>query len=228
MASSATGSAGTGSGSSTRTGGGGGAALVTGGAGRRTGAWAVRPAADAANIRQRSDGDHNHDAPEVVAACQSVRPRRCEVVAVSRDLARVAAVTADREDLRAPGARRRKCQVPSVRRVGRALIAAFAKGDLAGHPGGQVVDLDVVPGPGARREGDLVERRWRPRRTVGVRFGRRQASEVQAVGADDVDLRLPRPVGGERDLRARRRPRRRRVDGGMVRQPANDSSRPCS
>ena len=141
-----------------------------------------------------------------------VRPGGRVVVAVPRDLLDAAAVAADGEDLDAARARRREREVPAVRRIGRALVGAFAERDLPRRAGRQVVDLDVVARPGARRERDLVERRRRPGRPVGVRLGRRQPPQVQAVGADDVDLRRAGAIGRERDLRAGRRPGRRDVD----------------
>src|SRR5262245_26481541 len=91
-----------------------------------------------------------------------VRPRGGEVIAVPCDLRDAPAVAADGEDLHAAGARRRERDMPAVRRIRRALVGAFAERELPGRAGRQVVDLDVVARPGARRERDLVERRRRP------------------------------------------------------------------
>ena len=78
--------------------------------------------------------------------------------------------------------------------------------------------LMSLPGPVRARERDLVERRRRPGRPVGVRLGR-QPLQPEAVGAHDVDLRRAGAVRRERDLRAGRRPGRRDVDRRMVREP---------
>src|SRR5688500_10120641 len=85
-----------------------------------------------------------------------IRPVGHLVVPAARDLADPGAVTGNGEDVRVAAACRGKREVPSGFRVGGALVAAFAKRQLACGAGGQVVDLDVVSAGGARAVGDLV------------------------------------------------------------------------
>ena len=68
-----------------------------------------------------------------------------------------------------------------------ALVAAFTEGDLSRLAGGQIEHLDVESRTGACRERDLVERRRRPGRPIGVRLAG-QPAEVQPIRADDVTI----------------------------------------
>ena len=151
-----------------------------GGIGRATGGLLLR----ARGHDHRQQDDQNQSAPLacLVSSHQTfsrtvVEPRNrsgtvalyCDqcgvvVVAVARDLPHVPAVAIDGEDLAAAGARRRERQVAAVGRPRRALVAAFAERDLPRLAGGDRQNLDVVAGPGARRERDLVVRRRRPGR----------------------------------------------------------------
>src|SRR6185503_19170123 len=151
------------------------------------------------------------------ARAASTRPVRREVVTDPRDLPQALAVAADREYLHLAGPRRRECDVAAARGVARALVAALAEGDLPNPARRELVGLDVVARARLAHERQLVEWVWRPRRAIAVRV-RGDLVEVQPVGPHDVHGRAPGPVGGERDLGARRRPARRRVDGRVVRQ----------
>src|SRR5690606_19115109 len=104
------------------------------------------------------------------------------VVAVARDLPRVAAVTRDGEDLHAPGACGCERDVPAVGRVGRAFVGPLAERDQPRLPGGDVVDLDVVPGAVARVKGNLVVR-GEPRAPRSEVCGCRARAEVLAICA---------------------------------------------
>ena len=89
----------------------------------------------------------------------------------------------------------------SVGRKRRAFVRAFPEGQGLGDIRDEIEDPNVESGPAAGGEGDLVERRRRPGGPIAVRLGR-LLREIQAVNANDVDLRRAAAVRRERDLRS--------------------------
>src|SRR5204863_3545462 len=149
--------------------------------------------------------------------CESIRPGRRVVAAVAAYLFDVLAVARHGVNLvPAAIARGRKREMTAIRCKRGALVAALAECDLPRRSARKVVDLDVEPWSGSRRERDLVERGGGPRRPVRPRLVLGDAPKVQAIGAHDVNLRRTAAIGYERDLRAVGRPRGGRVDGRIV------------
>src|SRR5262249_48666940 len=125
---------------------------------------------------------------------RSIRPARCVVVPVPGHLFHVLAISPHREHLYATRTSRGERQVATVGRVRGTLIASFTERNLACRSRRQIEDLDVVARSSACGERDLVEWRWRPRRSIGIRLRGADSSQVQAIHADGVDLRLAWPV----------------------------------
>src|SRR5689334_6585676 len=113
---------------------------------------------------------------------------RSRVVAILRQLAKVATVAIDGENLALARARRHEREVTSVRRPRRTFVAAFTKRDLPRLAGRDVQDLDVESRSRLCREGNLVVRRRRPGGAIRVRL-RRNLPQSRAIDIHRVDLR---------------------------------------
>src|SRR5438067_1802350 len=152
---------------------------------------------------------------------QSLRPVRLLVVAGSRHLFQILAGARDGEDLFLACAGGGEGDVPAIGREHRAFIRALAEGELPHFPRRHVDHLDVVAGARLRGIRDLVVRRGRPRRLVGIALVAGDELRLSAaIDADHVDLRPAGAIRAEGDLRARRRPGRRGVDARVARQLA--------